>query len=134
VPYVLAALAAVAVAAWSWWIARGRAQGRTKRLAFRATLVALLAAVVAIASRYGVFARSTFGFRVALLLAICSVLLGYLYAVRFCPACGRMQRNLKPAACVGCGAPLPRHGMTARLRRAPTDAPDGSTPFRQQRR
>ena len=42
------------------------------------------------------------------------------YLVRFCDACGRMERNLKVARCARCGALLPVHGMTSRLHR---DAP-----------
>jgi hypothetical protein len=106
-----AALAVAAFAAWTAWLARGRAAGRAKRLAFRATLVLALAAIVFVGSRYGVFARSTVGFRIALLLVVVSVLLGYLYAVRFCPGCGRMERNLKRRACARCGAALPRDGL-----------------------
>jgi lysylphosphatidylglycerol synthetase-like protein (DUF2156 family) len=126
--YALAAIAAVALAAWAFWLARGRARGRTKRVLFRATLVGLLAAVVALGSYHGVFARSTLGFRLALLLALCTVLLGYFYAVRFCASCGRMERNLKPASCAGCEAVLPRHGLTLQLRRPATSPPDRDPP------
>jgi ribosomal protein S27AE len=52
-----------------------------------------------------------------LLLALVSVEVGYLYATRFCPRCGRMVRNLRPPTCPRCGALLPRHGMTLELRR-----------------
>jgi hypothetical protein len=108
---VAAAAIAVIACALFFWLARGRAGGRTKRLAFRLTLVAALAAIVASGSRSGVFARSTVGFRVALLLVVVSVLLGYLYAVRFCPSCGRMERNLRRKACARCGTALPRDGF-----------------------
>jgi hypothetical protein len=78
---------------------------------FRIALVAALGGIVASGSRAGVFARSTVGFRVALLLVVVSVLLGYLYAVRFCPSCGRMERNLRRKICARCGSPLPRDGL-----------------------
>ncbi len=117
-PWVLPG-AALAVA-WLWFLARGKAPGAVKRLAFRATL---LAGLLALASVRGVFARMSAGFQIALLLALVAVELGYLYTTRFCPRCGLMVRNLKPAACPRCGAPLPRHGMTSELRRPQIDAP-----------
>jgi hypothetical protein len=116
----IAPLAALACF-WLWFLARGRARGTVKRLALRATLLALIAGLVAAGVRRGVFAHSSFGFRLALLLAVLVVVGGYLYLVRFCSECGRMERNLKVAVCPRCGAMLPRHGMTDRLRQAGDD-------------
>ena len=116
-PPVFLAAAALAAALWLWFLARGRARGAVKRFGLRVTLLALAAALVAMAAERGVFSRASYGFRLALLLAIVVVTVGYLYLTRFCGSCGRMVRNLKPAACPRCGAPLPVHGMTARLRR-----------------
>jgi hypothetical protein len=115
--------AAVAAIAWLWFLARARAPARVKRVAFRVTLLALLAALLAAAAQRGVFARVSIGFQVALLLALAGVELGYLYTTRFCPPCGFMVRNLKVAACPRCGAALPRHGMTSELRRLEADRP-----------
>ena len=112
----VAPAAALAVA-WLWFLARGKAPGAVKPIAFRATLLAILAGLLALASVRGVFARTSAGFQIALLLALVAVELGYLYTTRFCPRCGYMVRNLKPADCPRCGAPLPRHGMTADLGR-----------------
>jgi hypothetical protein len=67
------------------------------------------------------FVRSTAGFRIAVLLAVLVVAVGYLYTTRFCSDCGRMVRNLKVLACPRCGALLPRHGMTAQQGRAADD-------------
>jgi len=120
----VAAAAALAVA-WLWFLARGKAPGALKRLGFRATLLAALAGLLALASVRGVFARTSAGFQIVLLLTLFAVELGYLYTTRFCPRCGLMVRNLKPAACPRCGAPLPRHGMTSELRRARIDTPRG---------
>jgi hypothetical protein len=97
-----AAPAAALAVAWLWFLARGKAAGAVKRLAFRATLLAALAGLVALASVRGVFARTSAGFQAILLLALVGVELGYLYTTRFCPRCG---------------AQLPRHGMTSELRR-----------------
>jgi hypothetical protein len=112
--------AAVLAAAWLWFLARGKAPGAVKRLAFRATLLALLVGLLALASGRGVFARASAGFQLVLVGALFAVELGYLYTTRFCARCGLMVRNLKPAACPRCGAPLPRHGMTSALRRQET--------------
>jgi ribosomal protein S27AE len=112
-----AAPAAALAVAWLWFLARGKAAGAVKRLAFRATLLAALAGLVALASVRGVFARTSAGFQAILLLALVGVELGYLYTTRFCPRCGFMVRNLKAASCPRCGAQLPRHGMTSELRR-----------------
>jgi hypothetical protein len=109
--------AAVLAVAWLWFLARGKAPGAVKRLAFRATLLALLVGLLALASARGVFARASPGFQLVLILALVAVELGYLYTTRFCVQCGVMVRNLKPAACPRCGAALPRHGMTSALRR-----------------
>jgi len=43
-------LAGVAAAAWLWFLALGRARGPVKRLALRATLLALIGALVAVAA------------------------------------------------------------------------------------
>lgn len=117
--------AAVLAVAWLWFLARGKASGGLKRLAFRATLLAVLAGLLALASVRGVFARTSTGFQIVLLLALFAVELGYLYTTRFCPRCGFMARNLKPATCPRCGAPLPRHGMTSELRWPPAGPPRG---------
>ena len=119
---MFAALGACAALAWLWFLALGRAHGAVKRLALRGSLVLLAAAMLAIAHEHGLFARTTIPFRIALGLALATVVIGYLYFIRFCGACGRMVRNLKPANCPRCGAFLPRHGMTERLRRPGDDA------------
>src|SRR3954468_14882437 len=86
---------------WLGWLAKGRASGKTKRIAFRATL---LGAIVFLAwAGPDLLARRQIAYEVAVLLCG-SIFLAYLYVVRFCPACGLMQRNLKPATCVRCGA------------------------------
>ncbi len=118
---MLWALAAVAAVSWLYFLARARARGDVKRLALRVTLLLVAAGLVFAANQRGLFARSSLGFRVALLLALLTVEVGYLYTTRFCPACGRMVRNLKPAQCPRCQAFLPRHGMTALLRRPDDD-------------
>lgn len=118
--------AAAAAAAWLWFLALGRAPGGVKRLAFRITLLAVLAALFATGWRRGVFARTSPGFQILLLVALVAVELGYLYTTRFCPRCGRMVRNLRPSACPRCGSLLPRHGMTNTLRAAgPAGGGDG---------
>ena len=104
-----------------WFLARGRTSGGVKRLLLRVSLLALCGALVALAARRGVFVRASLGFRVAILLALLTVAVGYLYLIRFCSSCGRMVRNLKDATCPRCGAYLPLHGMTTRLRRAGDD-------------
>lgn len=116
------ALAAVAILSWLWFLGFGRVRGGVKRLALRATLLAVAAGLVYAANARGLFSRSTLGFRLALLLALLTVEVGYLYTTRFCPECGRVVRNLKRAQCPRCSAFLPRHGMTAALRRADDDA------------
>jgi uncharacterized paraquat-inducible protein A len=118
-----AAPAAALAVAWLWFLARGKAPGTVKRLAFRATLLAVLAGLLALASVREVFARTSVGFQMVLLLALVGVELGYLYTTRFCARCGFMVRNLKAAVCPRCGAPLPRHGMTSELRRPATTEP-----------
>lgn len=103
---------------WLWFLARGRSRGGVKRALLRVTLLAIAAVLVWAAASRGMFVRSTAGFRVAVLLAVLVVAVGYLYTTRFCSDCGRMVRNLKVAACTRCGALLPRHGMTAQLPRS----------------
>lgn len=117
---LLAPLAAGALA-WLWFLARGRASGAVKRVALRATLLAVAGALVALGAQRGLFVRASLGFRVAILMALVTVTVGYLYLIRFCGACGRMVRNLKDPSCPRCGAYLPVHGMTARTRRAGDD-------------
>jgi hypothetical protein len=114
----IAAAAALAVA-WLWFLAQGRARGAVKRLALRATLLALAGVLVGTAAEHGLLSRASVGFRLALVLAVVVVTVGYLYLTRFCDACGRMVRNLKVQSCPRCGGALPLHGMTARLRRSP---------------
>jgi hypothetical protein len=114
---VFLAPAAVLAVLWLWFLARGRTRGGIKRLALRLTLLALAGVLVAAAAERGLLSRASIGFRTALVLAVVVVTVGYLYLTRFCDSCGRMVRNLKPANCPRCGAFLPRHGMTARLRR-----------------
>jgi hypothetical protein len=107
-------LGLAALGVWVGWLARGRAAGKTKRIAFRATLLAAIALLA-----WGgpdLLAGRQISYEVAVLLCG-SIFLGYLYVVRFCPQCGLMQRNLKPATCARCGAALPRHGMTTSPRR-----------------
>ena len=116
-------MAALAAAGWIWFLARGRARGQAKRLALRATLLASVAALIWIGARRGVFAHASAGFRIALLAALLVVAVGYLYLLRFCDSCGRMERNLKVPSCPRCGALLPWHGMTSRLRRPDDDRP-----------
>ncbi len=109
--------AAGALAAlWLWFLAHGRARGGVKRVSLRVTLLALAGVLVAAAAERGLLARASIGFRLALVLAVIIVTVGYLYLTRFCDACGRMVRNLKVQTCPRCGAYLPRHGMTVRLR------------------
>jgi len=108
---------AVAAALWLWFLARGRARGNLKRIALRVTLLALAGFLVGVAAQRGLLLHASPGFRIALVLAVVIVTVGYLYLTRFCGACGRMVRNLRIPTCPRCGAYLPRHGMTARLRR-----------------
>jgi hypothetical protein len=72
----------------------------------------------------GLFARATVPFDLALALILVLVVIGNLYAVRFCASCGRMHRNFKATVCVRCAAPLARHGFTDEPRRAPLDPID----------
>ena len=129
---VLIAPAAVLAALWLWFLARGRARGGVKRLALRLTLLMLAGLLVAVAADRGLLARTSIGFRVALLLAVVVVTVAYLYLTRFCGACGRMVRNLKTQTCPRCGTYLPLHGMTTRLRR-PGDEQAGSPRARRAR-
>ena len=117
---VYAAIAAPAMA-WLWFLARGRAGGALKRAALRLSLLVLTFALVAVAGQRGLFVRASAGFRLALLLALLTVAVGYLYLIRFCGSCGRMVRTLREPACPRCGAFLPLHGMTTRLRRPGDD-------------
>ena len=94
--------AAVLAVFWLWFLARGKAPGGVKRLAFRATLLAALVGLLVLASSRGVFARASTGFQLVLILALFAVELGYLYTTRFCPRCGTMVRNLKLAECPRC--------------------------------
>lgn len=119
------ALAATATVAWLWFLVLGRAPGGVKRLAFRFTLLGLLAALVVAGWRRGVFARASPSFQGLLLVALVGVELGYLYTTRFCPRCGRMVRNLRVSTCPRCGALLSRHGMTNALRATPPSSGDG---------
>jgi hypothetical protein len=108
---------ALAAVAWLWFLARGHSHGRLKRAALRLTLVLLVFGLTAAAARRGLLTEAASGVRVALLAALLTIAVGYLYLIRFCGSCGRMVRNLKDPTCPRCGAWLPRHGMTARLRR-----------------
>jgi DNA-directed RNA polymerase subunit RPC12/RpoP len=118
--------AAAAVLAWLWFLALGRSRGSVKRIALRVTLLLVATALVWSAAEKGLLTRASPGFRVALLAAVLIVAVGYLYLIRFCVSCGRMVRNLKPAACPRCGAALPVHGMTTRLRRLDGDHPQAT--------
>ncbi len=112
---------AVAAVAWLWFLARGRTRGGPKRAALRATILLAAAGMVYVAAEKGLLTRTSVGFRVALLLALLTVAVGYLYLTRFCGSCGRMVRNLKEPTCPRCGAWLSLHGMTSRLRRPGDD-------------
>ena len=127
---VYAPIAAAALA-WLWFLARGRASGALKRAALRLSLLLLTGALVAGAGQRGLFLHTSFGFRAALLLALLTVAVGYLYLIRFCGSCGRMVRNLRDPTCPRCGAFLPLHGMTGRLRdqRPPLDKPRRQRPL-----
>ena len=114
-------IAFVTAACWLWFLARGTTRGLFKRLALRATLLAAAALLIGVANSRGVFLRSTAGFRFALVLALLTVEVGYLYTIRFCVRCGRMVRNLKAPECPRCHELLPRHGMTLALRRPGDD-------------
>jgi hypothetical protein len=106
---------------WLWFLARGRTRGTVKRLALRASLLALSAGLVLLAAQRGLLTRTSLGFRGAMLLAVLTVCVGYLYLVRFCGSCGKMVRGLKLPTCPRCGAWLPLHGMSSRLRRPGDD-------------
>jgi len=112
---------ALAGIAWIWFLARGRTRGATKRALFRLSLLALFAALIGIGADRGLWTQTSFGFRLVLFGALLLVEVGYLYLIRFCPSCGRMVRNLRPPTCPRCGAWLPIHGMTARVRRPGDD-------------
>jgi hypothetical protein len=116
--------AATVAALWLWFLARGRAPGGVKRLALRVTLLALVGVLVASAAERGLLTHASMGFRIALLLAVVIVTVGYLYLTRFCGRCGRMVRNLKVAVCPRCGAQLPPHGMTSRPSRSVEERTD----------
>jgi hypothetical protein len=107
----------ILAALWLWFLVQGRARGGVKRVALRLTLLALAGALVAAAAERGLLSRASLGFRIALVLSVMIVSVGYLYLTRFCDSCGRMVRNLKLQTCPRCGAFLTRHGMTARLRK-----------------
>jgi ribosomal protein L40E len=107
-------LGLAALGLWLGWLAKGRAAGKTKRIAFRATLLAAIVLLGWVGP--DLLARRQIAYGVAVLLCG-SLFLAYLYVVRFCPDCGLMQRNLEPAVCARCGAALPRHGMTTVPRR-----------------
>ena len=116
-----AASASIALLAWLWV---GRASGARKRVAFRIALVGLTAFLLWLGRSQGVFAQSTPAFKVALGAIILLVVIGNLYSVRFCTACGRMHRNFKTPKCARCFATLPRHGFTEDPRRPPLDPLD----------
>lgn len=124
----LLAAAAVAAIGFLWFLARGRASGAVKRVALRVGLFGLVLGLVLIGRERGIFERSSLGFRLAMLLALLAVALGYLYLIRFCVTCGRMVRNLKVTQCPRCGAPLPRHGMTAPVPEERAPRPSGRSP------
>ena len=127
----LAATGAVALLAWLWI---GRAPGYRKRLMFRFALLGLAAGLVWLGRSSGVFAQASPPFAAALGTTVLLIVIGNLYAVRFCNACGRMHRNLRTNACTRCGAPLPQHGFTERPRRAPLDPTDPLGRRRERRR
>jgi len=114
---ITTAAALVLAVLWIWFLAQGRARGVVKRVALRLTLLALAGLLVGVAAERGLLSRASIGFRLAILLAVLVVTVGYLYLTRFCDACGRMVRNLKAQTCPRCGSYLPLHGMTARLRK-----------------
>ena len=128
VALLLAGCGAVAALAWLWG---GRARGATKRVAFRLSLLGLAGLLVWLGRRGGVFARATPAFSLALGLTVLLVVVGNLYAVRFCGRCGRMHRNFKTPLCARCGFTLPQHGFTDRLR---TPALDPTDPLGRKRR
>ena len=113
--------AAVAGIGWIWFLARGRTRGVTKRLLLRVTLFVVAAGLLYMGAQRGLFTQTSLGFRFLLLGALLLVEVGYLYLTRFCPSCGRMVRNLRPPTCPRCGAWMPVHGMTTRVRRPGDD-------------
>ena len=120
----IVSLGAFVALALVFWLLLGRARGATKRLAYRVFLFSLALGIVALGRAYGLFARASLPFDLALATTIILVVIGNLYAVRFCSRCGRMHRNFKATACSRCGDPLPRHGFTEEPRRAPLDPTD----------
>ena len=124
----LIAIAAALAVFWLWFLARGRASGPVKRVALRISLIGLVLGLVLVGRERGVFERSSTGFRLAMLLAVLAVAVGYLYLIRFCGTCGRMVRNLKPSICPRCGAPLPRHGMAGGVREERAPRPSRRSP------
>jgi apolipoprotein N-acyltransferase len=111
----------IALLAWLWV---GRAPGARKRVAFRFALLGLTVFLLWLGRSQGIFAQSTPAFTVALGAIVALVMIGNLYAVRFCNACGRMHRNFKTLKCARCFAVLPRHGFTDEPRRPPLDPLD----------
>lgn len=114
---VTTSLAAVAGVAWLAFLAVGTARGAVKRAAWRATLAAAVVGVVLVGRRSGIFAQVGGSGRFVVVATAGLLVLSYLYLIRFCSRCGRLHRNLKTAACVRCGGPLPDHGLTSRPRR-----------------
>jgi hypothetical protein len=110
-------VSAVLGVAWLAFLVVGTARGAIKRIAFRATLLAVAAGVIASGRFTGVFAQVGSGGRAVLLAVLLLLMVSYLYLVRFCSQCGRMHRNFKLASCERCGEPLPDHGLTTRARR-----------------
>src|SRR5260370_13728591 len=106
------------------WLVAGRARGQTKRVAYRAALLLLAAALIEVGRRRGTFASSSAGFSLLLGAIVLLVVVGQLYSVRFCPRCGRMVRNFRLAQCPRCAGPLPPHGFTEEPRRPPRDPTD----------
>jgi hypothetical protein len=113
---LLAPAAALAIF-WLWFLARGKARGSLKKVGLRVTLFLIAFGLAAAAERRGIFLRASLGFKLALLLALLTVVVGYLYLVRFCGQCGRMERDFKALRCKRCQSPLPLNGMSSKLRR-----------------
>ena len=122
--YALISLSAAAAIALSSWLWAGRATGQKKRAVFRFALLGLTAFLLWLGRSQGIFAQSTPAFTLALGAIVLLVVIGNLYAVRFCSACGRMHRNFKTVKCSRCFAVLPQHGLTQRPRRPPIDPLD----------
>ncbi|MBS2022745.1 MAG: hypothetical protein JST92_10065 [Deltaproteobacteria bacterium] len=111
------------IGAWAWlWI--GDARGEVKRLAFRVSMLLLAAGVLYAGRRAGIFALVSPGFAVLLGCIVLLVVVGNLFGVRFCDACGRMHRNLRDSVCRRCGLGLSQHGLTTRRKRPPLDPTD----------